>query len=162
MMKNDDSALVLAASAVSRARELLEDGWVQNDLRTEHDASFCIHGALHLAIEEIFGLTNECGRVNICGGYAATRTGRSPVEAIATAYIVNAAADLFGYDRESWKQGKLGAAQFNDEPVRKLEDIISVMGTAAERLWEVAMGGVEAEKSWAEAEVDSPQVFAHT
>lgn len=148
-----EAVIALAASVVGRTRELIEDGWIKGELVTKGYGKFCIHGAMNLALVEMFGRKEECGIANVCGGYAATRQGFGDIEALATAFIVEAAADRYSYDRDAWRNGRLGAAPWNNEPERRQEDVLGVLDTAADRLW--ALSGVTAEtehRSWAPAE----------
>ncbi len=133
----DDTVLGLAASVAGRACELLADGWVKGTLYAGEGGaeSFCIHGALNLAIEEVFGPGTSIGRHHIDGTRMVT-SGASDVEAVAVAFIVDEAATQHQY-----KGGGmfLGAAGFNDAPERKHEEVLKVVGNASKRLWDLSM-----------------------
>lgn len=157
-MKAADSTLGLAAAVTERACELIQEGWVKGRMNTTVEGApvqFCIHGALDLALEEIFGQKN-------LGAEA---------EVLATAFIVDEAQAQYGF-KGSWKQGGIPAAGFNDSAERKHQDVLSVMTAAAERLWGLSL---EAEFSdlkenthwtpskWADVDVHSEdaQQFLH-
>jgi hypothetical protein len=143
-MTVDDAMLTLAASVVERTRELITDGWVKGALTGGFGnvQEFCVHGAMGLALQEVFGETGDVGRVNVCGGYAAAGRGYSDVEALATAFIVDEAKNQYGF-KGSWEAGAMAAAPFNDDPATKHEDVLSVLDGAAKRLWSI---GVDWEK----------------
>ncbi len=156
----DDTAIALAASIVDRTRELIADGWVKGKLNGGHGGveEFCIHGAMGLALQELFGETGDTGRVNVCGGIAAVNRGYGDVEALATAFIVEEANSQYGY-KGSWNHGGLAAAGFNDAPERKHEDVLNVLSSASKRLWDI---GLETDtvdgwvpSKWAEVDVTS-------
>lgn len=152
-----EAVVALAASVVERTRELIEDGWVKGTLVTKGHKEFCVHGAMNTALVEMFGREEECGIANVCGGYAATRQGFGDIEAIATAFIVEAAADRYGADREAWRQGQFGAAPWNNEPQRKQEEVLAALDLASERLWTlsgVQEAGTEGVRSWAPSDED--------
>lgn len=160
-MNVDDAALTLAASVVDRTYELLSDGWVKGKLYDGPNGveQFCIHGALNLAIEEVFGAGTSVGRHHVDGTRMVT-TGASDIEAIAVAFIVDEAATRYSYRGGGMF---LGAAGFNDAEDRKLEHVLEVVGQAGRRLWDIAMDqptGVEL--SWAADVAESDvQQFMH-
>lgn len=124
-MKKADSTLGLAAAVTERACELIKDGWVKGRMSTSVDGApvqFCIHGALDLALEEIFGQK---------------RLG-AEAEVLATAFIVDEAQTQYSF-KGSWKNGGIPAAGFNDNAATKHQDVLTVMGAAAERLWGLAL-----------------------
>lgn len=147
-----DATIALAAQAVTRTGELLETGWGQH-LLNDGVEKFCIQGALMLAINEMIGDDGQCSRVYVCQGNDAQKRGYGDIEAIATAFIVQAAADHYKYDRDAWKAGRLGGAEFNDAADRTQEQVLHVISVAAKRLWDV-YNGTEATKtgtiSWAD------------
>jgi hypothetical protein len=123
--KKADSTLALAASVTERACDLIQEGWVKGRMSTKVDGApvqFCIHGAIDLAMEEIFGNKNA----------------GAEAEVIATAFIVDEAQTQYGF-KGSWKQGGIPAAGFNDSSERKHQDVLNVLGSAAERLWGLAI-----------------------
>lgn len=137
-MSVDEATLTLAASVVERARDLLADGWTQDRLyegRSGLPERFCVHGALNLALEEVFGEGAAVARTHVDG----TRTMGSvaEVEALAVAFIVEEARGQFGYEPLGLF---MGAAGFNDAEGRRLDEVLSVVGQAAARLWEAALG----------------------
>jgi hypothetical protein len=124
-MKKADSTLGLAAAVTERACELIKDGWVKGRMHTAVDGApvqFCIHGALDLALEEIFG----------------QKTLGAEAEVLATAFIVDEAQTQYNF-KGSWKNGGIPAAGFNDSAATKHQDVLSVMTAAAERLWGLAL-----------------------
>jgi len=142
----EDTALTLAASVVERAHELLADGWTQGTLYEGRDGlpeRFCVHGALNLALEEVFGEGTSLGRSHIDGTRMVT-SGASDVEALAVAFIVDEAASQFAYQGGGMF---LGAARFNDAPERKLDEVLAVIGAASKRLWDLALDS-EPSKTW--------------
>lgn len=165
-MSVDDAVLTLAASVVDRTAELLADGWVKGRLNGGHGnvEEFCIHGALSLALEEVFGDSKECGRVYVCGGAAAMDRGRGDIEAIAAALIVDEAANRFGYNANAWRNGSLAAAPFNDAAERKHDEVLSTVRGAAHRLWDLALDSDQAasvQVSWAQVDEEVAQQYLH-
>ncbi len=139
-LTTSDTINTLAASVTERTAELLSDGWMQGALSNGVEA-FCIHGAMALALDEVFGQSEDCGRAYVCGGVAAQDRGkgRAEVEAVATAFIVDEAASKYGFDPNSWKQGFNGAASFNDDPTRQQHEVLDVVSSAAEKLWSMTL-----------------------
>lgn len=157
----EDTALTLAASVADRTYELLADGWAKGTLyegRNGLPEAFCIHGALNLAIEEVFGEGTSLGRSHIDGTRMVT-SGASDVEALAVAFIVQEAAGQYGYAGGGMF---LGAAGFNDAPERKLDEVLAVVGAASKRLWDLALDndGWEASQ-WAQIDEAATQQFLH-
>lgn len=155
----EDTALTLAASVADRAYELLSDGWAQGTLydgRNGLPEAFCVHGAINLAIEEVFGEGTSLGRSHIDGTRMVT-SGASDVEALTVAFIVEEAASQFGYSGGGMF---LGAARFNDAPERKLNEVLAVVGAASKRLWDLALDndGWEASR-WAQVDEAAAQQF---
>lgn len=154
-MSVDEATTCLAARAVDRTHELIQDGWVKGALTAGFNdvEQFCVHGALGLALSELFGSAVATGRVNVCGGYAANDVGQGPVEALATAFIVDEAKNLYGFQGGA-ELGNMGAAPFNDAPETKHEDVLTVLSGAAKRLWDVALGTETTQEpvSWAASE----------
>lgn len=107
---------------------------------------FCVHGALNLALEEIFG-QKQLG---------------AEAEVLATAFIVDEAQAQYDF-KGSWKQGGIPAAGFNDTAERKHQDVLNVMGAAAKRLWDLSLEAESAgadqwqPSKWAEADVNSEE-----
>ena len=158
----DDTVLGVAASVAGRACELLADGWVKGKLYDGPGgvSSFCIHGAINLAIEEVFGDGASAGRSHI-DGTRMISSGASDVEAVAVAFIIDEAAAQHKY-----KGGGmfLGAAAFNDAPERKHEEVLSVVGNASKRLWDLSMeqqtdgaGSGWTPSKWAEVDVSTEE-----
>lgn len=146
-MKKADGTLALAAAVADRACDLIRDGWVKGRMNTKVDGTpvqFCVHGALDLALEEIFG-QKQLG---------------AEAEVLATAFIVEEAQNQYNF-KGSWKNAGIPAAGFNDSSERKHSDVLSVMTAAAERLWNLALdqeaaGADEwAPSKWAEVDVQS-------
>lgn len=161
-MSVDDALINIAASVVERTRDLIADGWVKGTLTAGFGGvqEFCIHGAMGLALQEVFGETGDTGRVNVCGGLAATARGYGEVEALATAFIVEEAKNQYGF-KGSWQHGGIAAAPFNDDPAVKHQDVLNVLESAASRLWTI---GTDWESSshqswqpsqWADVDVSS-------
>ena len=154
-----NTELVLTAAVVVRTRELIADGWAKGHLNTGRKSieTFCVHGAMNLAFQELFPeRKEECGRVNVCAGGAATRQGFGAVEAIATAILVDEAHSQFGYSADAWKAGQMGVAPFNDDEARTHEQVLSVLDRTADRLWAMSMEQddepVQLTRSWAESD----------
>lgn len=119
----DDTVLGLAAAVCDRATELITDGWTKGAMsrsRGGAPVSFCIHGAIELAMEETFGSRDH--RVGI----------QQDVEQVAVAFICD---EAFG----TMKRASAGipAASFNDASERKHQEVIDVMTRATSRLWGV-------------------------
>lgn len=157
-VERDEATLALAASVADRAREILSEGWLQNELYTEHRDQCCIHGAIYVALEEMFGQHEVFVRTHTDGARAVSKPtikGQAVnVEALVTAFVAQQAQVLYGYQTDDLFAG---AARFNDAPERTLEEVLKVMGTAAGRLWEAAMGEVEGQtRSWADDESVEP------
>lgn len=156
----DDTVLGLAASVAGRACELLTDGWTKGKLYGGAGGvqEFCIHGAINLAIEEVFGPGTSVGRSHIDGTRMVT-SGAADVEAVAVAFIIDEAKAQHEY-----KGGGmfLGAAGFNDAPERKHAEVLAVVDSASKRLWDLADEQQEAGSAsgwtpsqWATADVES-------
>jgi hypothetical protein len=159
-MSLDEAVTCMAARVVDRTEELIQDGWVKGALTAGFDnvEQFCVHGAMGLALSELFGSPVAVGRVNVCGGFAANDVGQGPVEALATAFIVDEVQNRHAF-KAGFELGNMGAAPFNDDPATKHEDVLEVLRGAAKRLWDVALGteaAVEKAKSWAPLETDEP------
>jgi hypothetical protein len=118
----DDTVLGLAAAVCERATELITDGWTKGRMRSGEGGvqSFCIHGAIELAMEETFGVRNL------------DQTVQRDVEYLAVAFICD---EAFGTIRG--KSSGIPAASFNDASQRKHQEVIDVMGRATTRLWGV-------------------------
>lgn len=147
-MTVDDATINLAASVVGRAYELISDGWVKGQMSGGEGSveEFCIHGAMNLAIAEMFG-----------DGYR----GAGDIEAIATAFIVDEASTQYNF-KGSWKRGGIAAAPFNDAPATKHEDVLNVLSAASKRLWDIGLdfesnGSSEGwiASKWADVDVNS-------
>ncbi len=163
-MTLDEATTNMAALVVDRVHDLIQDGWVKGALTAgfEDAEQFCVHGAMNLALAELFGM-RDCpvGRVNVCGGYAAQEFGQAPVEALATAFIVDECQNRYAF-KGSWEMGNMAAAPFNDDPAVVHDDVLAVLKGASERLWNVALGTDSTEtiveRSWADdVETDSEQ-----
>lgn len=159
-MSVDDATIILAASAVERAHSLISTGWLQGGLMAGKKSKtnveqFCIQGALMLALNEQFGTETFVSREYVCTGANAVEGGFSCVEAIATAYIVQAAARHFGYDGMKWREGELGGAEFNDAADRTHEQVLLVLAEAARDIWALLSPDeaiTTSTVSWAEAD----------
>lgn len=157
-ISTDDAALAMAAAIVDRTYDLLESGWVKGKLNGGFKGvqEFCIHGAMGLALQEMFGATGDTGRVNVCGGLAATFRGYGAVEAIATAFIVDEANAQHAFGG-TFTQGNLSAAPFNDAQKTQHDDVLDVLRAASKRIWALSwepdeVASAEYSRSWAEAE----------
>ncbi len=142
-LKVEDAILGLAASVAGRACELLSDGWVKGTWRSGEGGAetFCIHGAIDVALEEMFGNKQ--------------RNDSRYIEEIATAFIVDEAANQFNFT------GKHCAIGFNDASERKHEEVISVVAAASKRLWDLSIEQFSSSSetwtpsNWATADVAS-------
>jgi hypothetical protein len=148
-MKKADLSLGLAAAITERACELIQDGWVKGRMKIEVDGApvqFCIHGALNLAIKEIFG----------------DRRLGAEAEVLAVAFIVDEAQSQYNFNG-SWKDDGIPAAAFNDNPSTKHQDVLNIMSAAARRLWDLsleqesAVGDSWQPSRWVEADVESEE-----
>jgi hypothetical protein len=143
-LDNDDTVLGLAAAVTSRSCELITDGWTKGKMTggTGGAAEFCIHGAINLAMEEIFGSQK-------------TQVQQS-VEDIAVAFICD---EAFG--KMHSRSGGIPAAAFNDAAARKHQEVLGVLGRAADRLWDLALGEETVSdytpSQWCETEVDAEE-----
>lgn len=145
--KKADSTLALAAAVAERACDLIQEGWVKGRMSTSVDGvpvQFCVHGAIDLAMAEIFG----------------SKRAGAEAEVIATAFIVDEAQTQYNF-KGSWKSGGIPAAGFNDAASTKHQDVLNVMEAATERLWGLALEeefpALKENKHWAPsqwAEVD--------
>ena len=147
--------LQFAITALRRTHELIEDGWLQGGLadgkRSSKVENFCVHGALHLALSEIFpNVKGEFQRVAVCAGATAQESGFGAAEAIATAMMVEEAADVFGYDRNMWRENMMGMASFNDAADRTKEQVLSVIDGAITRLVRMSYGEDDEASSYTE------------
>jgi len=120
-----DTVLGLAAAVCDRATELITDGWTKGAMfRSSGGApvAFCIHGAIELAMEEIFGARDLRQDV------------QRDVEQVAVAFICD---EAFGTIRG--KAVGIPAAAFNDASERRHQEVIDVMDRATRRLWGVTL-----------------------
>lgn len=148
-MKKADSTLGLAAAVTERACELIQDGWVKGRMSTSVDGApvqFCIHGALDLALQEVFG---------------DKRLG-AEAEVLAVAFIVDEAQSQYNF-KGSWKHAGIPAAGFNDSAATKHQDVLNVMGAAAKRLWDLSLESESTTTTtwtpskWADTDVNSEE-----
>ncbi len=147
----DDTILGLAASVCSRATELITEGWTKGKMRSGAGGvqSFCIHGAIELAMEEIFGARDHRQEV------------QRDVEQVAVAFVCD---EAFGEIRG--RAGGIPAAAFNDSSTRRHQEVIDVMSRATDRLWGVAFD-VETTREpyqfskWANVEETQAQQYMH-
>lgn len=118
----DDTVLGLAAAVTDRACELITEGWTKGRMRSGAGGvqSFCIHGALELAMEETFGTRDLSQHV------------QKDVEQVAVAFICD---EAFGTIRGHG--AGIPAAAYNDNPQRRHQEVIGVMERATQRLWSV-------------------------
>ena len=137
----DDTVLGLAAAVTDRACELLTEGWTKGRMRSGAGGvqSFCIHGALNLAMEETFGTHDTRQQV------------QRDVQEVAVAFICD---EAFGHIRNL---SGIPAAAYNDAPNRKHQEVIDVMERATQRLWSVtfdteALGQSYEYSKWANVE----------
>lgn len=120
----DDVVLGLAAAVTNRACELITDGWTKGAMMRKAGGapvSFCIHGALELAMEETFGYRDLRQDV------------QRDVEQVAVSFICD---EAFG-GRNQFVNG-IPAAQYNDASERKHSEVIGVMERATKRLWDIS------------------------
>lgn len=117
-----DTVLGLAAAVCGRATELITEGWTKGRMRTGAGAvqSFCIHGAIELAMEETFGARNLNQDV------------QRDVEQVTVAFICDQA---FGSLARA--TSGIPAAAYNDASERRHQEVIDVMEGATSRLWSV-------------------------
>jgi hypothetical protein len=119
----DDTVLGLAAAVCDRATELITDGWTKGSMMRKSGGapvSFCIHGAIELAMEETFGSRDLRQSV------------QQDVEQLAVAFVCD---EAFGTIRG--KGAGIPAAAFNDAGNRRHQEVIDVMRRATDRLWAV-------------------------
>lgn len=144
----DDATLALAASVVDRAHDLISEGWVKGKMSDGLESKFCIHGAVNLAIREIFGE----------GGQYSNHAARNVTE-LACMFIVDEAVG-------QPSKGSLGAwaAGWNDSAERTHEEVLKALDGAARRLWnlsvenEPVMSEAWAPSKWAETNIASEPV----
>lgn len=120
-LKADEAVLGLAAAVTGRACELIQDGWTKGKMRGGEGGveSFCVHGAVELAMEEIFGI------------YDRRQLVQQDVEDVAVAFLCD---EAFG----QMQSGRIPVASFNDAASRKHSEVIGVMSRAADRLWDLS------------------------
>lgn len=120
----DETVLGLAAAVTTRACELITDGWTKGKMRGGAGGveNFCIHGAVELAMHEVFATRNLKQLV------------QRDVEDVAVAFICD---EAFGSMKGH--SGGIPAAQFNDAGKRRHEEVTGVMERASERLWGLAV-----------------------
>lgn len=145
----DDTILGLAAAVTDRACELLTEGWTKGKMRSGAGGvqSFCIHGAIELAMEETFGQRDL--RQDI----------QRDVEQVSVAFICD---EAFG----SMKRATAGipAASFNDAAATRHQEVIDVMDRATSRLWSVTFDseGKDFEYSkWADVDEAQAEQYLH-
>lgn len=120
MISVENASYALAASIVDRSHDLIEDGWVKGRLSTSIGGAlrrFCILGAMQLAVEEVFGTDR----------YASVQA-----YDLAQAFILDEAANQYNY-RSSSIPG------FNDPANRTHDQVLSVLKSAAQRLWDLSL-----------------------
>lgn len=118
-----DSTLPEAAALAERAFELLDIGWVQGQFFSSDGGvvpTFCIEGAIALAERELHG-------------FLAHR-----------AVAVTGPADVlrkFIMDEALSQQGEkfISVPAFNDRSGRSKDEVLSVVRSAADRLWRLAV-----------------------
>ena len=123
-LKSDEAVLALAAAVTDRACELLTDGWSKGAMHRDSggaQVSFCIHGALNLALDEVFG---EGRRLNV----------RQDVEDVSVAFICD---EAFG--KMHSHSGGIPGAAYNDAGQRKHDEVVGVMTRAKTRLWDLTV-----------------------
>lgn len=147
----DDTVLGLAAAVTDRTCELITEGWTKGKMRSGAGGvqSFCIHGALHLAMEETFGVRDP--RQDI----------QKDVEQVAVAFICD---EAFGSMKRA--TGGIPAAAFNDASQRKHQEVIDVLERATKRLWGVTFDTVETEQpfeysQWANVDEAQAQQYLY-
>lgn len=148
----DDTVLGLAAAVTDRTCELITDGWTKGSMRRMKGGapvSFCIHGAIELAMEETFGQRDL--RQDI----------QKDVEQVAVAFICD---EAFGSMKRA--TGGIPAASFNDASQRKHQEVIDVLERATKRLWGVTFDTIDAEtpfeySQWAEVDEAQASQYLH-
>ena len=150
-MSIDSATCALAATIVGRAHELMQEGYSKKALNegARGVQKFCVHGAMNMAFIEMFPDRKEqCGRLFVCGGYAASEAGYGPIEAVATAILVDEAVQRFSYDPSAWKAGMMGVAPLNDDPHRTQDDVLGILEGAERRLWDMSLEPVGVDVEW--------------
>jgi hypothetical protein len=147
-LQNDEAVLTLAASVTERARDLIQDGWSKGSMATgfERAESFCVHGALNLALQEVFGLVSP--------------TVAKDVEDVSVAFMCDSAFNT----NDAYKMAGHGIpmATFNDEPTRQHQEVVDAMTRAADRLLAIALPDDETAEpfefsKWADVDTQSEQ-----
>lgn len=152
-LKDDETVIALAAAVCGRATELITDGWTKGSMRNGAGGAenFCIHGAVELALDEVFGTDRK--------------TIRQDVNEVAVAFICD---EAFGKMQNH--SGGIPAAAFNDAAQRKHEEVVGVMNRAHVRLWDltverdsIGQDGNWTPSKWAEVDTQSEeaQAFLH-
>lgn len=119
-MDKNDANLILAASCIERASDLIQDGWVRGRFYTTvagAPVSFCILGALEVAFQELGNLHKDHQR---------------EILSICQSFILDEVDEQFRYKTCS-------IPSFNDSKARSVDDVTSVLRAAAKRVWDVAM-----------------------
>lgn len=130
MIDVSDATFALAAGVVERAHDLIDDGWVKGKLYDSRSqpTRFCILGALQLAAEEVImqGIPMKKSRRDEHHEmYMAVKE----LVGLCSAIIADAAG-----------MGLNGSPPtFNDAPNRKQAEVLAVMRSAAETLWDISL-----------------------
>lgn len=151
-LQTDETILGLAASVTCRAHELIQDGWVKGRMSSGAGGAekFCIHGAINLAMEEVFGRRDISQNI------------QRNVEDIAVAFICD---EAFGRTKGHWSGG-IPAAVFNDAAARRHDEVLGVLDRAGQRLWAITMDTDSTEKivyptQWAGVEETEAQQYLY-
>lgn len=124
-----DATVMLAASVLERSGELIADGWVKGRFykMVEKDVpvAFCILGAFEQALDELMPKAS----------YSADA--RREIIDIATVFVLD--------EVENQTNKKVSSIPgWNDAGERTQEEVLSVIGRAAARLWEISFETSEA------------------
>lgn len=141
MMDIGTATIALAASVCDRTHDLIQDGWVQGRMSGGWKGvqTFCILGAIDMALAELFPDKNE-------------RAASKEIGDVVRTFILDEALAQFKY-----RGGSIPG--FNDPKERGREHVLTVLDKAARRLWDLSVEQKELrdETSWTPsqwAEVD--------
>lgn len=123
-----DATVMLAAALVERSADLIRDGWVQGRLYTMVDGktpvAFCILGALEEAMNELMPSANFAPEA------------RREVHDMAAAFILDEV-------EEQTRVKTSSIPGWNDNGQRTQDEVVSVMESAASRLWDISLDSNE-------------------
>lgn len=146
MMDIGVANLALAASVCDRTHDLIEAGWVKGRFYGgyENVQTFCILGAIDLALEELLDQNQM---------YA-----REDIKHVATTFILDEALAQYKYSKGGSIPG------FNDAAEREHDQVLSVLSGAAKRLWNLSvddqeLGQIWQPSQWAEVDQATAQEY---